>query len=81
MCCFILIFNVNLFLRERERERETQNPKQAPGSRAVDHDLSRNQESDTQPTEPPRLPMKCSMVKGSKIRLTWVAKSLPVITS
>ena len=52
---------------QRERERERENPKQAPicqhrargGARTHepwDHDLSWNQESDAQPTEPPRRP-------------------------
>ena len=52
-----------------QKERETQNPKQTPGSELSaqslmrgsilqpwDRDLSRNQELDAQPTEPPRCP-------------------------
>ena len=52
--------------REREREKERENPKQASHSAQSptrglipwpwDHDLNRNQESDSQPTEPPRYP-------------------------
>lgn len=54
---------------EMQRERERENPKQIPHSvwsltwglvsRPWDHDLSRNQESDTQLTEPPGHP--CAM--------------------
>ena len=49
---------------ERQRERERGNPKQAPSVSAEpdgaqaheprDHDLSQDQESDTQPTELPK---------------------------
>ena len=55
---------------EREREGHGENPKQAPHTaqgptqglipQPWDHDLSQNQESDTQSTELPRRPWKFS---------------------
>ena len=55
-------------LGKRQREREKENPKQAlhcqhgaqcqaQTDQAWDHELSRNQQSDVQPTEPPRHPI------------------------
>ena len=58
---------------ERERGGERENLKQAPccqcgaqrraqTHKPQDHDLSQNQESNTQPTEPPRCPPKCTLL-------------------
>ena len=50
------------WVNERERERESQSPRWVQDQRrgwipwSGDHDLSQNQESDAQPTVPPRIP-------------------------
>ena len=59
---------------KKERERENvkqascskQSPKQGLILQPWDHDISQNEESGTQPTEPPRRPTK-----------TWIFKDFP----
>ena len=51
-----------------EREREGENPKQAPSCqrrthKPRNHDLSRNQELDAPPTEPPRCPIHAFLTR------------------
>ena len=60
---------------EKERENLKQAPHSAWGSipRPWGHDLSRNQESDAQPTEPPRRPREAylSIVIGGNSNSLW----------
>ena len=68
ICLLICLFLESEQVEERGRGRERKNHKQTPRSawslvqgsipQPCDHDLSQNQESDTQPTEPPRCPLK-----------------------
>ena len=67
--------------RGEERERQRENPKLAPCSeqgrmqgsnpRPWDHDLSRNQELDAQPTEPARCPKKQPFLIAASVHLSF----------
>ena len=67
---YLFVYLISFFLFMWQREREN-NLKQAPGSAqslmwgsiwlSWDHDLNQNQESDAEPTEPPKSPMKSNL--------------------
>ena len=77
---YVVLLFITYFISERERERRgakregilsslhTQRGARMWGSipQPWDHDLSRNQESDAQPTEPPRRPVLFSFLPSFK---------------